>query len=278
MKKLAIVGIFYDGYYDIWEDFLELFHLNWSDCPYDLYIVDNEKEIEFIKKYNVSVIHAGKDAEYSRKVQVALEKIKADYFLLLLEDFFIGEKLSEDALSGVFNTVLSQKIKYYRMSLPEFTPKKYKGKVMPIKTSMEYTISCQPSLWEKEFLQKCIGDENYNAWVFESIYTKSKVAHSESFLEGCWMDYRNVLCLYHGAVQGKILRKTKDHFIRKGYKFKNTRPILEKRQEIKYTIKMLVKHICPFFVQKIIKENIKTDSIIEKYSLQTQELINKMQL
>ena len=31
---LAIVGIFWDGYYDMWEDFLELKEKFWRDCPY----------------------------------------------------------------------------------------------------------------------------------------------------------------------------------------------------------------------------------------------------
>lgn len=33
-KKLAIVGIFYDGYYDIWGDFLDLIDKYWEDNPY----------------------------------------------------------------------------------------------------------------------------------------------------------------------------------------------------------------------------------------------------
>ena len=73
MHKLAIVGTFYDGYYDLWEDFLELFYTNWPDCPYPLYIVNDEKELSFKKEYKVNVIHAGHKAEYSQRVQTAVK-------------------------------------------------------------------------------------------------------------------------------------------------------------------------------------------------------------
>ena len=44
-QDLAIVGIWYDGYYDIWEDFLELKEKFWKDCPYTMYIVNQTKEL-----------------------------------------------------------------------------------------------------------------------------------------------------------------------------------------------------------------------------------------
>ena len=38
----------------------------------------------------------------------------------------------------------------------------------------EYTVSCQPAIWKKEFLKECIGTENYNAWICEGVYIYSK--------------------------------------------------------------------------------------------------------
>ena len=49
-------------------------------------------------------------------------------------------------------------------------------KIKQISAKAEYTINCQPSIWEKNFLLQCIGDENYNAWVFEGAFLKSKKA------------------------------------------------------------------------------------------------------
>ena len=278
MYELAIVGTFYDGYYAIWEDFLELFSKFWPDCPYPLFIVNDSKELDYEKKYNVTVYHAGENAEYSQRVQTALEKIDAKYYLLLLEDFFIGEKLDKNALKDTISFIKENNIKYYRMQMNEFTQSRCKGTIKKITPDMEYTISCQPSIWKREFLQECIGTEKYNAWVFEGIFIKAPKVHTTEFLAGCYVDYTNKLCLYHGAVQGKFLNETVDHFARVGYQFKCGIPTMDKRSESRQTRKKLFKSILPLWVQRFIKRRIKTDSIIEKYGSEKDIMIKKMGL
>lgn len=278
MEKLAIVGTFFDGYYDIWEDFLELFERNWPDCPYNLYLVNDEKDLAFEKKYNVTVLHAGKNAEYSDRVQTALKNIEAEYYLLLLEDFFIGEKLDKNLLEPIIAFMEQKKAKYYRMPLSEFVPFAKKKTVEKIVPTMEYTVSCQPSIWKKEFLKQCIGNDSYNAWVFEGIYTKSSVAHTDEFLEGCYIDYRNILCLWHGALQSKFLNRTFEHFQNQGYTFKAKMPRIDKQIERKHIIKQLMKDICPVCIQNFVKKYKKTTSIVEKYRDKIDEQIEKMNL
>ena len=278
MTKLAIVGIFFDGYYDLWEDFLELFEMNWGECPFPLYIINNEKNLKFEKNYNVQVFHAGKDAEYSRKVQLALEKIDAEYYLLLLEDFFIGEQLNRDVLSSTLNYIDSNKIRYYRMPLNEFISNNKKGKVEKISPSMEYTLSCQPSIWKKSFLKECIGEDNYNAWIFEGIYVKSQKAHTVEFLKGCYVDYRNILRLYHGALQGKILRETYIYFKKRGYTFRTKRGIINRKERIKHKLKRIIDKNCPHFLRQIVKIYYKKNSVIEKYDKEINILIKKLKL
>lgn len=208
MHNMAIVGTFYDGYYDLWEDFLNLLTYYWPDCPYPVYIVNDMKELNFDKKYNVTVYHAGENAKYSQRVQTALREIEAEYYLLLLEDFFIGEKLQASVLEDILTFMKENDAKYYRMPTRDFIPFYKKQHIEKIKPQMEYTVSCQPSIWKKDFLRKCIGIDKYNAWVYEGIYSKAPVAHTEVFLKGCYCDYRNVLCLYHGVLQSKFQKNS----------------------------------------------------------------------
>lgn len=81
----------------------------------------------------------------------------------------------------------------------------------------------------KRIFKKCIGNENYNAWIFEGIYSKSKQAHTSEFLNGCMYDYTNPLELRHGYVQGSMLPTVYNYFISKGYVFKAKRKILTKK-------------------------------------------------
>ncbi len=278
MNKLAIVGIFFDGYYDIWEDFLELFEKNWPNCPYPLYIVNNKKELCFSKEYKVTVLHAGEGAEYSRKVQLAVNNIEAEHYLLLLEDFFIGEKLKENVLESIMDKIYNENIKYYRMPLTEFISSKEKDIISEMTPNMEYTVSCQPSIWKRDFLQQCIGTDNYNAWIFEGIYAKARIPHTEQFLKGCVNDTSNVLCLYHGALQGKMLNSTYTHFKNVGYSFKNKREILSLENERKHTKKQKIKSMCPIFIQRFIKKHMRTNSVVERYKDDIERLIIKMNL
>lgn len=282
MEKLVIVGIFYDGYYDLWEDFLECFERFWPDCPYKKYIVNNNRELEYEKKYNVELIHAGKSAEYSRKVQIALKSIDADYYLLLLDDFFMGKKIYKDPLSDVIQFMKAENIEYYSMPLKEFQNNKakkiyknisYLRKILP---KSEYTVSCQPAIWKKDFLKACIGEENYNAWVFEGIYTKSELAHSEWFLERLCVDQRNLLHLYHGALQGALIPDTYKYFLNIGYRFRTKRKMLSNQQYRKHKGKAKIKALVPISVEKIVKKYLRTNSVIEKYSKEINETMKKM--
>ncbi len=279
MNKLAIVGIFYDGYYDIWEDFLELLELKWKNNPYPVYIVNNEKKLCYDKDYNVTVIHAGKNAEYSKKVQVALDKIDCEYYLLLLEDFFFSEDVNTEKVVDILKLMDKNSWKYYKMTIPDFLNWKDKNKKLsPIKQNAEYTVSCQPSFWQKDFLCECIGKENYNAWIFEGIYSVSKIAHSDYFLKGCMFDYTNPLNLRHGYVQGNLLPSVKKIFEKQNYKFKAQRQDMTKYVFFKYRIKQILNGFVPVKVKSLIKKCISNTSISEKYRSEVQKYMELMKI
>lgn len=273
-KKIAIVGIFYDGYYDLWEDFLELISIHWPDCPYDVYIIDGEKNVDFEKHYNVKVIHAGADAEYSAKVQTALKNIDADYFLLLLEDFFFEKRVKTYQFDDIVSLMEKNRIKYLRMPMFDFSGKGDNKKHIDtldkestfhfIPSSSEYTVSCQPSIWEKEFLKDCIGVGNYNAWIFEGIYTYSQYAHSDEFLSKCRIDFKNILGLRHGAVQGKMLPNVCAAFAKQGYVFKNKRGQLSRLKYNIYQLRQKFVEYVPMAIMRFVRR-CSGKSVVEKY-------------
>lgn len=284
MEKLAIIGIFYDGYYDIWEDFLELKDKFWKDCPYPTYIVNNIKELEFSKEYNVEVLHAGVDAEFSRKVQLACERIQAEKYLILLEDFFFGTPLTGPILDEKTSFMDKYGVKYYCMPVNGFLHiakgKLFKGydHIHNFETTDEYTISCQAAIWDRKFLMDCVGSGNYNAWVFEGIYCKSKYAHTVEFLNKCKIDDSNYLGLQHGALQGKMIPTVISYFSALDYKMRNTRPILDQHAYQKHLNKIRIKSMVPLCIQKIIKKLFKTNSVIERYRKEIEEQMFIMNL
>ncbi len=279
-KKLAIVGIFYDGYYDVWEDFLELKERFWKDCPYPLYIINQCKKLSFKKKYDVTVINAGADAEYSKKVQTALEKIDADYLLLLLEDFFMSHEIVGGVLDETIKLMVEHDVKYYTMPLSEFLVigggKIFNGisYIYDISPKRKYTLSCQPAIWEKNFLRKSIGTGNYNAWIFEGMYLKSQKAHTEEFLKQCKIDSRNILGLKHGVLQGYLFPNLVKYYTSIGYQLKNKRPILPKSIRMKRWIRF---HL-PDCILNTVKKSVTGQSVISKYSKEIDIQMTSMEL
>lgn len=270
--KLAIVGIFYDGYEDLWYDFINLFKKNWQDCPYPLYIVNNSKELnpEKANIEGIEVLHAGDDAEYSRKVQLATTQIDADRYLFLLEDFFIYKRIDNAKIEEILDYVQNEEIEYYTLPMLEFVDKKEKEKASPfndvykIGKEKEYLFSCQPSIWKREFIANLIGKENYNAWIFEGIYARCDKLRNEEFLSKSLVDYRNVLNLKHGAVQGKMLPKTVKVLKKNGYLLTSPRGKLSKKQLFVRFVKGIVRKVFTVLpAPKFVKA--RTQSVFAKY-------------
>lgn len=280
MNNIAIVGIFFDGYVDLWKDFFSLFKRNWKNCPYPIYVIDNEIELDssITGGLAVTAIQAGKNAEYSKKVQTAIEKIDAEYYLLLLEDFFISAPVNNEKVYDIIRFINEKNIEYYTMPMPEFVDIKEKKKfcdaknVCRISTQKEYVFSCQPSIWKKDLLKLCIGTLNYNAWIFEGIYAKTDIIRKEEFLKYSVVDYSNVLNLRHGAIQGKMVPKTVNIINKTGYKFYTNRELLPIKKIAFNGIKRMGHRFFYIFRLEKLKNILKKDSVLDKYEKDIKEV------
>lgn len=278
MKRLVIAGIFYDGYYDIWEDFLELKERFWKNCPYDFYIADNEKDLHYQKDYNVTVLHSGAGMEFSKKCKKILDSVEAEYYLLMLEDFFFTRTLNGAVLDRILDFMGKNNLEYYCMPMPEFYSgfRGTKDTLRNFEINSEYTVCCQPCIFKRDFFINCIGEGNYNAWVFEGIYCKSRYAHSREFLNKCKLDLSNPLGLRHGILKTKRIPVTVEYLNSIGYKMKSNRTLLSNQEYILYCMKGKIKSLLPLRLQRIIKKTINTGSVIEKYSSEIEIEIKRM--
>ena len=273
MSKFVILGVFWDGYQDIWNDFIALLNRNWPNCPFEVYIVDNSISLKDEQYKNIHFINAGKDAEFSKKVQIALEVIECDYLLLLLEDFFFSRPIDNLEIYKILSFIEENNINYYSMPMYEFIHKKEKEAYVKSNTAAfrvsktaDYTLTCQPGIWKKSFLKLCIGKENYNAWVFEGIYKLNSFFKNDKYLSKCLIDYRNPMFLLHGAIRGKMVRRTKRILKKGGYILSSSRETITiKRTIINFLIRFVEKALYCLHLEWIKKKNKK--SVIKKYSL-----------
>ena len=256
---LTICFIGFDGYSDLWNDCIDLFHLFWKDCPYRVIFINNSLPVSF---QNVDVIHAGDDAEWSQKVRVALDSVSTPYICLLLEDFFLGKKIDTQLILKTMDFITKEKIRYYKLVNmnratknrdPLFKEQKF---LHVIPQSDEYGISLQAAIWETGFLSFLLGEGNYNAWMFEFDRVKDANNKPNSPNPGCVFDDRNILNLQHAVIQSKYLPGTIRYFNKLGIRLNVQRDIMSYANYYKIRLISKGKYILPQSLRKTVKRGL----------------------
>lgn len=256
MNNTAIVLTIFDGYEDLWDDCIKLIKKNWINHP-PIYVFTNK----ILRQWDdVVCIPVGEDAEWSRKVQKAVEIVKEDYIILLLEDFYIGKKIDINQFDLLLDFVKTEKIKYVKLcennEVLHFRKKRFK-KGLPYEVIYQdesYGISLQASLWEKNFLSELVGSQNYNAWIFELNQVKKSLCAEHIPFDFAVEDHRNILNIKHGALQGKMLPNTVNYFKKINMPLTTQRDIMSKKEYNKYFIKQLGQNIIPNCAKGFVKK------------------------
>lgn len=250
--EVSILIVGFDGYRDVWEHSIELMNKYWQNRP-KTYLATSELSPNY---KNVEIIKAGPNSEWSKKAKTALDKIKTPYVILLLEDFFISDYVDHKKLKSVLKMVKNDNIKFYqilvqliRQSWEKGKPYKGNKHIHIIPRNKRYGINLQAAIWEKEFLEKTIGEGNYNAWSFEvmQLGTENYNVGKIEFL----IDDRNLLNIIHTVVQSKYLPKALRLLKRKGHNINPAeREVLGGIENLKYQLKLLMYSFTPGFLVK----------------------------
>lgn len=122
-NRCAVLITSCDAYSDIWNPFFQLMDKYWSDIPYKVYL--NTETIEFNKKYENFEVKSltlfdkkRKDKiTWSRRMLDVLKRIDEDYVFILVEDFFLREKvqteLIEEILDKMDETSLMSQVQFF---------------------------------------------------------------------------------------------------------------------------------------------------------------------
>lgn len=252
MNDLAMLIIGYDPYEDVWDVFFRCINDNWKSRP-KTYLITNEVTPCY---ENTIVIAAGKDAEWSKKVQVGLKAISENYVCLLLEDFFIADVVSNNTIAMLMNTIITNNVNYYKLQ----DQKKIKGplfdkknKIHFIDKNEKYGISLQPAIWEKKFLSELVGTNNYNAWIFEFNQVKNETHKRADVV--CLGDNENRLNIIHAVVQQEYLRNAILEMKKRGYILDlNSRQKMKLKKYYAYRMKQFFSWYTPAFLFSTVRK------------------------
>lgn len=255
MDDISVLIIGFDGYKDVWDHDIALMNKYWPDRP-KTYLANSELNPEYT---GVEIINAGPNSEWSKKVQIALDRIETPYVLLLLEDFFITEYVDNKKIEEAIQLIEKDGILFYQLLVQlikqtweKGTPYKDNRNIKVIPPNKKYGINLQAAIWNKDFLKKTVGSENYNAWEFEvkQLGTDNYNSKKVEYL----IDVRNILNITHAVVQSKYLRGAKKKLSSIGISIpESERQQLSKIDDFKYELKLFMYSATPKFLVKPFK-------------------------
>lgn len=257
MDNIAIVLTIFDGYSDMWDDCINRINKYWNNHP-PIYVFTNE----IVKDWGEGVYcySVGKDAEWSKKAKMATEIVKEDFIVLLLEDFFIGKKIDIHEVEKLIDFMKKNKIVYAKLCDNNRVLYKHKRKYNKnypyevIYKDERDAVCLQTSIWNRKFLGRLVGDENYNAWIFELNQIKKSIDAPHRINKNMIEDYRNILNIKHGALQGKLLPPTVRYFSKIKDPLFTDRSVMSTKEYTKYYIKQIGRDITPKIAKNIMKK------------------------
>lgn len=270
---ISILVVGFDGYADVWNHFFELMNKYWPNRP-KTYLATSEAKPEY---EGVEVVTAGPNTEWSLRARAGLEKITTPYVILMLEDFFITDYVDNTLVKECLELVEQDNILFYQILVQLIKQtwekgKPYKGnkRIHIIPSDKKYGINLQAAIWNTDFLKEKIGNENYNAWIFEMNQLDSEKYNQEKI--EYLIDDRNILNITHTVVQSKYLRGAVRKIEKQGYHIDlNERPMLSKKDDLKYNLKLFMYSATPKWlvgpaksIGRLMKVDFVTDRIAKK--------------
>lgn len=161
-----------DKYEDAWNPFFTLFHKQWNDCPFPVYLNTetksySHKDIDIICLHPMNLIDKrGNCISWSERLRQCLLQIDAPYILFSLEDFFL--------LSSVRTDIVEKCLAYMKQSENVAVVDFYSepcvedmviDEFSSVDSKYDYCINTMMALWRKDFLLSILRDES--PWEFE---------------------------------------------------------------------------------------------------------------
>jgi hypothetical protein len=151
IEKTALIVSSCDAFSDAWKPFFVFFDKYWADCPYEIYLISNEKKIPHNR---VKTICVGKDRGWAANLRIALETISADHVIYFQEDYFIRRRVENDEVADLVAVCEKTKaacLRLYPCPGPDLPFENYEtiGLIAPM---APFRVSLQCAIWNKRAL------------------------------------------------------------------------------------------------------------------------------
>lgn len=201
---MKILVLSCDKYESCWMPFFTLLDKYYPNHP-ETYLVCETKECKYSKTINV------KNESWTYRFKTALEQIKDNKILVMLDDFFIRKPVDIERINKLKFT---NDIACYNFEQEYREPALHCKEWDIQKNNQVYLNSCQPSLWNKKILiERLNEDKSPQNWEWTQI--DSPYIHFINN-QDLIIDVGKTCDMNWGIVRGKISQECLDFLEREG--------------------------------------------------------------
>lgn len=196
-KNLTILVSSCDKNVDVLPVFFYMLNKKWKNIPYEIVLNTEKKEFSYdgINLINYCV-NKEKDYSWSERLYLNLQKIKTDYVLFTLEDFYFENEIDNEEVEKLIKKI--SKIKnfgclYLMDLLPNF-PCYYdkKSELFKIHKFVSFRVNATCAIWNRKYLMRLLNAKE-DPWEFELGASKRAFLHNKKFFCQYSYDYEKLL-------------------------------------------------------------------------------------
>lgn len=213
-NNTAVVISSCDKYSFIWSIYHQIFMKYWSDCPYPIYFITNEKDAALGQTIQVG------NTDWATGMTYALKSIKEKTIIFLLEDYWFTESVNTVELDKLCQFMNNTACDHIRLYVSEGSQKILRKSFTPelnlLNQDEDYRCSLNAGIWNKQIMLDLLELEN-NIWNSEHIMTEK--SRSKLFCTVKEMKYIVYEINENMIEQGKITKAGYDYLKKQGINF-----------------------------------------------------------
>lgn len=205
---LDIVIMSCDSYSDCWQPFYKLY-TKYFPNNYKTYIVTETKDCTYFDTIK-------KQGAWTKRLREALQELNSEYVLLMLDDYFIHDKVDKNIIEKVLR-LFDSNTATFNFELDYRPSKKYYENWNKQYNNQVYLNSTQPSIHNRlKLIERLNTDQTPWEWELTQLDSPYKffINNKDNIINTGY----NLTRKPWGIVQGKWSRETKELFDKEGIK------------------------------------------------------------
>ena len=196
-RDYSVLVLSCDKYQALWPSFFKRFSEHWIDNP-TTFLVTN-----FLTPTidGVTVLPIGEDIDWSSNLLRALNEVKSDYVIVLLEDVFFNQNLEFDTIRNLLSSARMLGAGYINIKAqPKPKGRSVGSGLVSLEKGMHYRVALSPALWRVDVLQEIlvVGE---SPWEFERLGSE----RSNRF-DNFFATEKSLLSFDHVIIGGRVAR------------------------------------------------------------------------